>query len=150
MNMIVGVLSFVALLFAGHVQEPGTAMIRVDGAVEKLGTWTTERLTKEFAGDIRTVPYTLKGEKGEARCVPLLTLVRAARPRLDPKRKNHLVAFVVIVRAEDGYAAAFSLGELLPENGKREVWVAQTHLALYIVRPPLLQQSRTGSHPRKG
>src|SRR5262249_52793427 len=86
--------------------------------------WTVAQLRKEFAADIRTVPYTLKKEKGTARCLPLMTLIQAAQPRLDPRRKNHLLAFAVIVRAEDGYAVCFSLGELLPEHGKRAVWLA--------------------------
>src|SRR6185295_18777948 len=65
-----------------------------------------------------------KNEESTARALSLLTLIQAARPRLDPKRKNHLLAFAVFVRAKDGYTTSFSLGELLPEQGKREVWIA--------------------------
>lgn len=97
---------------------------RVDGAVEKPGEWTTARLQQELAGDIKTVTYTLRGETAQAHCVPLLTLLQAAKPRLNPKVKNHQLAFVALVRAADGYAVAFSLGELLPQYGKQQVWIA--------------------------
>ena len=79
---------------------------------------------KEFSGDIRTVHYSLKGEDGSARCVPLLTLLQAAQPKLNRKVKNHQLAFVALVRADDGYTIAFSLGELLPEFGKQGVFLA--------------------------
>ncbi len=106
-----------------HLQQT-PATFRITGAVEKPGEWTSEQLAKEFAGDIKTVSFTLKGEKGEARCVPLLILLQSARLHLDPKAKNHELAFVALVRAEDGYTIAFSLGELLPKFGRRQVWVA--------------------------
>lgn len=101
--------------------------LRIEGAVYKAGDWTAESLFQDFAGDIKTVSSTLKGVKGEARCIPLLSLVQAAKPRLNAKIKNHQLAFIVIVRAEDGYTVAFSLGELLPAYGKRAVWLALDH-----------------------
>jgi hypothetical protein len=97
---------------------------RLEGAVEKPGSWTSERLATEFAGDVKTVDFTLKGEKGQARCVPLLAFLQAAKPRLNSKAKNHQLAFIALVRAEDGYTIAFTLGELLPQFGKRQVWLA--------------------------
>ena len=105
-----------------HSQRKET--FRIEGAIAKPGDWSRERLEKEFAADLKTVAYTLKGEKGEARCIPLLSLVQAAHLRLNAKIKNHPLAFVVIVRADDGYTVTFSMGELLPANGKREVWLA--------------------------
>lgn len=97
---------------------------RIEGAVEKSDDWTVERLSKEFAGEVKTVSYMRKETKEEARCVPLLSLVQAAKPRLNPKVKNHALAFVVLVRADDGYTMAFSMGELTPAVGKRDVWLA--------------------------
>lgn len=96
----------------------------VMGAVAKPSYWTFEKLAKEFAAEVQSVDYVLKGSKGTAKCVPLLSLLKAAEPRLNPKVKNHLLAFVAFVRAEDGYTASFSLGELQKDIGKREVWIA--------------------------
>ncbi len=107
-----------------QTQTARSESLRVSGAVEKPGEWTTARLTKEFAGDLKTVSYTRKGVKGEARCLPLIAFLEAARPRVNPKIKNHTLAFVAFVRGGDGYTAAFSLGELLPQYGKRSVWLA--------------------------
>jgi hypothetical protein len=56
--------------------------------------------------------------------VPLFALIEAARPRVDPQRKNHRVGFAVITQARDGYTVAFSLAELSPDIGDRKVWVA--------------------------
>jgi hypothetical protein len=111
-----------AILDISHSQKQDA--FRIAGAVEKPGEWTPEQLKKEFAGDIKTVSYTLKGEKGEAHCLPLLTLIQAAKPRLNPKAKNHQLAFAIMVRADDGYTICFSMGELLPQVGKRAVWLA--------------------------
>lgn len=107
-----------------HPTRRAETTFHIAGAVENADDWTAERLATTFAGDVKTVSYTLKGEKGEARCIPLLTLLQAAKPRLNTKAKNHQLAFVALVRAEDGYTIAFSLGELLPAFGKRQVWVA--------------------------
>ncbi len=97
---------------------------RIEGAVDRPGDWTRTRLTNEFAADIKSVSYTLKGGKSQAHCIPLLTLVQAAKPRLNPKAKNHQLAFAVMVRADDGYTVCFSMGELSPRIGKRAVWLA--------------------------
>ena len=110
-----------------HHQPAAKQTFRIQGAVEKPAPWTAALLSKAFAGDVKLISYTLKGEKGQARCVPLLSLVQAAKPRLNAKIKNHSLAFVIVVRAEDGYMVAFSLGELLPAYGRREVWLALDH-----------------------
>ena len=109
---------------AGAKAKKSDASFTISGAVAKPGEWTVERLSKEFAADIKMVEYTLKGHKGQARCIPLLAVLKATELRLNPKVKNHLLAFVAFVRAEDGYTVSFSLGELQPEVGKREVWIA--------------------------
>lgn len=107
---------------AQHV-DPAKSF-RVEGRIEKPGEWTPERLAKEFASDVKTVSYTSNGEQGEARCVPLIALIQASKPRISAKIKNHQLAFAIIVHAADGYTAVFSMGELLPSIGKREVWIA--------------------------
>lgn len=98
--------------------------LHVGGAVDKPGDWTVARLEKEFAGQIRTVPYVLKGQPGTAHCLSLLTLVEAVQPHLNPKIKHHLLSFMVVAQGRDGYTASFSLGEMLPANGQRDVWLA--------------------------
>lgn len=114
-------LSFVFVPAASGQQEKS---FRVSGAVAKPGIWTLARLTKEFAAEIKTVDYVLKNNKGQARCVPLLAVLKASHPRLNPKVKNHHLAFTALVRADDGYTISFSWGELQPDVGKREVWLA--------------------------
>jgi sulfur carrier protein ThiS len=66
----------------------------------------------------------MKDQEHTARCIPLLALVEAAQPRLDPQQKNHRVGFVVVVRARDGYTSSFSLAELAADLGGRKVWIA--------------------------
>jgi hypothetical protein len=114
----------VALAAPHGKQVAVTPAFRLTGAVEKPGDWTADRLAKEFAGDVKTFSYSLKGEKGESRGVPLLALLQSAHLKVNPKVKNNEMAFVALVRAEDGYTIAFTLGELLPKFGNRQVWVA--------------------------
>jgi hypothetical protein len=99
-------------------------VFRVEGAVERPASWTAERLTKDFASEIRTITYTSKGEKETARCVPLLAVIKAAGLKENPKAKNAALAFAVVVRASDGYATCFSMGELTADVGNRDVYVA--------------------------
>ena len=110
---------------AAHQEQPSKAeTIKIIGAVEKPREWTPDQIKTEFATEIKTVPYTLKGNKGEAQCLPLITLVQAAKLKINPKQKNHELAFAVVVKGRDGYAACFSYGELLPQIGNRAVWLA--------------------------
>ena len=112
------------LLMAAAHSQTGKQTFHIEGAIEKSGEWSVDRLSKEFTGEIKNVFYTLKGEKGEAKCVPLLAFVQAAKPRLNAKVKNHPLSFAIIIRAKDGYTVTFGLGELMPAYGKREVWLA--------------------------
>lgn len=121
--MVAGIVRFTA-----RAQDTSQAskpeVIRIFGAVEKPREWTPERIKTELAADVKVVPYTLKGVKGEAHCIPLMTLIQAAKLKLSPKPKNHELAVAIIVMGRDGYAACFSYGELQPQIGKRAVWVA--------------------------
>ena len=101
--------------------------IRVVGDVETPGEWTADRIRKDLAADVREVTVTLKGKQSKAHCVPLLSLVDAAKLKVDPKIRKHRIAFVISVRGRDGYTAAFSVGEVEAELGKRDVWVALDH-----------------------
>ena len=123
-NTPLSLLIILALLAAASLAWGDEAAIKVGGDVAKPGEWAAARLAREFAGQMKTVRYTLAGKEHTSRCVPLLALVQAAQPRIDANRKNARVGFVVILRARDGYAVAFSLAELQPDLGNRPVWIA--------------------------
>src|ERR1700731_3090360 len=103
--------------FVAHAQDAkqpaNPATIKVAGAVEAPKEWTIDQIKTEFAADIKTVPYTLKGVKGGAQSVPLISIIKAAKLKVNPKQKNHELAYAVVVKGRDGYAACFSYGELL-------------------------------------
>src|SRR5271170_2550136 len=76
--------------------EPVKSMtIQLSGAVEKPAEWSLEEIAKTFAADVTEVSYTLKGQAGKAHVVPLVKLVLAAKPKIDPAQKNHIIAFSV-------------------------------------------------------
>ena len=53
-------------------------------------------------------------------------MIRRRGPALNPRVKNDRVRFLVLARGWDGYAATFSLAELLPEFGHAAAWLAGT------------------------
>ena len=118
------ILAASASLTAGRGDTPPAAAFQVGGAVASPRSWTVPQLPRELAGDVRTVHYTLKGKPHQAHGVPLLAVLQAARPTFHPHVKNDRVRFVVRVRGRDGYDAAFSLAELLPEFGHAAAWLA--------------------------
>src|SRR5215469_14060392 len=128
MLLMAGVLLGGGVLTAAEPQN----VIHVDGAVAKPGDWTAARIANDLATELRPLHYESRGRKHVSKCVPLLALLKAAGvqttlkmdPSADPKTKNMPVRLVVIVIAQDGYAAAFSLAEMLPELGRRDVWLA--------------------------
>jgi DMSO/TMAO reductase YedYZ molybdopterin-dependent catalytic subunit len=107
-------------------------VIRVGGQVAQASDWTAARLEKELATDMQTVQFTSHGQQHAAKCVSLLDLLKAAGvetdlkmgPKVDPKEKNYALRLMVIVAGRDGYTAAFSLGELLPDVGHEDAWLA--------------------------
>ena len=101
-----------------------TAALTILGAVGKPQRWTNAQLQSEFAGQIKEIDYTLKGTPHKARCLPLLTLLEAVQPRYDTKIKRHNLAFVIALRSGDGYTVTLSMGELLPDYGNKEAWLA--------------------------
>jgi hypothetical protein len=105
--------------------EPAKSMtIQLSGAVEKPAEWSLEEIAKTFAADVTEVSYTLKGQAGKAHVVPLVKLVLAAKPKIDPAQKNHIIAFSVVVRGRDGYAATFSLAEIHPDFAAAAIYMA--------------------------
>ncbi len=105
---------------------PGEQLITVGGQVTMPKTWSAAQIQADFANEIKTIKYTSKDHPHTAMAVPLLTLINAAAPALEPKNKHDQLRLVVVIEAKDGYIATFALAELLPENGNREVWAAVT------------------------
>ena len=108
----------------GRADAPPTATLQVGGAVAAARSWTVPQLRQALAGEVRVVHYTLQGKPHQAHCVPLLAVIQAARPGFHPQVKNDRVRFLVLMRGKDGYSAAFSLAELLPEFGHAAAWLA--------------------------
>jgi DMSO/TMAO reductase YedYZ molybdopterin-dependent catalytic subunit len=127
-HVLFGFLAATPVVFAG--ERPHA--LHVDGQVAQPSDWPSSRLEKNFAADMQTVPYTSHGQQHSAKCVALVTLLKAAGvqtelkmdPKADPKAKNYPLRFVVLVAGRDGYSTAFSLGELMPEVGHAAVWLA--------------------------
>ncbi|MCA9316802.1 MAG: hypothetical protein KDB73_15055 [Planctomycetes bacterium] len=107
--------------------EPDTAAamaVRIAGAVDAPSSMTNEQLRATCSNELELVTYTIRGEQHQATCVPLALLVAKARPKLPEGRNHPDLAFVVAVRARDGYTAAFSFGELDGKLGDAKVYVA--------------------------
>lgn len=103
-------------------EAPSLAVVGTVGRSPRL---TNAALAAQFAAEIKSVHYTVKGKPHVARCVPLLALIRAVTLRpYAPKRKNPFLSFVVVVTGVDGYTVAFSWAELSPEYGNTTVYIA--------------------------
>lgn len=125
-------LAAVLILFAAAA-DPRPADVSVTGpGAAKPGHWSVERIKADFAAEVKEVSYVSHGRKQTSHAVPLLSLLKAAGvptgvgtdPKADPKVKNRALRLAVTCASDDGYAATFSLGELLAEGGDRAVWVA--------------------------
>jgi len=118
------------LLCIGAAQADNA--IRVAGDVSSPTDWTADQLKQQFAGEIKQIHFTSKGQPHVSDCVALLSLLKAAgaptdfkmTPGADPKTKNLPLRLVVVVAGRDGYAVTFSLAELLPQFGNKDVWLA--------------------------
>ncbi|MCA9314628.1 MAG: hypothetical protein KDB73_03980 [Planctomycetes bacterium] len=110
--------------------EPDTATaltLQVGGAVEAPSSMTNEELRSRCEDDLEQVTYTIRGEQHQATCIALAKLVAQARPKLPEGRNHPDLAFVVAVRARDGYTASFSFGELDAMLGGAKAYVALDH-----------------------
>lgn len=110
--------------FARAEDGESSSPIHVSGAVNKPGDWTADKLRETFGAQLKKVEYTAKGQKHASTCVPLLAIVQAADPVTDPKHKNFAMRLAVVVSASDGYAVTFGMGDLMPDVGNREAWLA--------------------------
>jgi hypothetical protein len=126
-------LAFVAALIAPTAFcDPADFSLHVDGAQTPDSNWTAAQLESKFVGEITPIQYASHGKTHTFKCVPLITLLKAAgapaefkmQPKADPKVKSYALRFAVVAHGRDGYVAAFSMAELLPDIGNRHVWVA--------------------------
>jgi hypothetical protein len=122
------------LAFTLFISQPARADegVRVTGTDGTCQTFTAARLKEALASDVKTLEYSSRGEKHTCTGVSLLAVLKAAGvpvglkmdPKADPHVKNYNLRLAVVVQGGDGYTAAFSLAELLPEIGGREAWLA--------------------------
>jgi hypothetical protein len=117
---------------AAPAHETAAVMLRIMGALAKPQEWTAEQMREQFSKEIQKVSYTSRGQKVESRCVSLYAVLKAAgaevelkmNPGTESSKKNRPLRFAVVVVGRDGYTAVYSLAELLPEVGGRQVWLA--------------------------
>ncbi len=99
--------------------------IRVFGDVAAPTSWNHDEIEAEFADHVRLVEHVTKRlERHRLRAVPLVRLIEASRPVLDSSRKNPKLAVVVVLRARDGYAIAYTYDEIAPHAGEPTVFLA--------------------------
>jgi len=111
------------LLLASSPANAGES-IRITGTDGTAQTWAPARIKEVLASDLKA--------KHTANAIPLLALLEGAGvpvalkmdPKADPKSKNYNLRLAVVIEAGDGYTATFSLAELMPEIGGKEVWLA--------------------------
>ena len=98
--------------------------ISIQGDIASPQSWTPDQIRSSFAKDGKTLQYTLKGIKHSGYVVPLMSLINAGGPKIDPRIKSHELRFVVVIEARDGYTAAIDLADLMPAIGNHEAWIA--------------------------
>ena len=111
-------------------QDPPPLHIHGDGIAPT--DWTVDQIEKQLAAEITPITYAGHGQPHVFKCVPLISLLKAAgvptdlkmQPNSDPKTKSYSLRYVAVVRGRDGYIVAFSLAELIPAVGNRHVWLA--------------------------
>jgi hypothetical protein len=104
-------------------QEPTTVMVR--GDVLKSRQWSIEDLKKQFPQEVQSIKFSLSKDKPQqtATGIPLLSLIKAAEPRIEKTQKHYDLTFLVILEARDSYRIFFSLAELLPQCGNGQAWL---------------------------
>jgi len=111
-----------ASLWAKSDEVPTT--FRIQGTVTKAQTWNVSRLEQEFKNDLKTLSYSIKDKEYTSRCIPLLSLIKAAGPNFGTQQKHSELRLLIKVEGRDGYSVWYSLGELLPEFGNRAIYIA--------------------------
>lgn len=122
----------ILLLFNNlSAQEPDMTM-SIRGDVKKPGQWSPEQLRKQFADQVKKVEFTdpfSSWKKKTGNGIPLLSVIKAAEPRLETVTKFHKdqmhydMSFLVILEARDKFRVYFSLAELIPQLGPADVYL---------------------------
>jgi hypothetical protein len=123
--LVVAVIPAVAL--AGNT-------LTIDGsATTQPSTFTVDQLKQQPGAPTTQISYNSHdGSRHHSTCIAVLDLLHATGfstkvkmdPKADPKTKHPELRMTVTARAADGYAVVFSLAELLPDIGRRAVWIA--------------------------
>ena len=110
---------FLASGAAAQAQDPKLRIEGVDGK------------SSEFRmADMRALPQASfeltdhDGKKTEYEGVPLIELLRKAGAPLGEKLRGKEHTVVALIECSDGYRVAFTLGELAPEFGARQILLA--------------------------
>lgn len=113
-------------------QPQDSPPLHIHGDGIALTDWTVDKIQKQFAAEITPITYAGHSGSHVFKCVPLISLLKAAgvptdlkmQPNSDPKAKSYSLRFVAVTRGRDGYVVAFSLAELIPDVGNHHVWLA--------------------------
>jgi hypothetical protein len=124
-------LSFALIVSIAASTYAQTDSVTVTGEVDHPGNWSVADLKSQLASDFKTIQISRRGQQHSADVVPLLSLLKAAGTKMDlkmgpsvaPTDKNYPLRLIVIVTGRDGYAATFSLAELLPQFGNHAAWL---------------------------
>jgi hypothetical protein len=133
-NGLAAMLLLMAALIAAD-QPPAQSLpaVHVSGAgIATPADWSAARIKSDMADQIKTIEYSSHGQTHHSTCVPVLEILQASGlgtelkhdPTADPRTKHIPLRLAVTVLGKDGYAATFSLAELLPSVGKAQAWLA--------------------------
>ena len=112
-------------------QESAMTM-SIGGDVKKPRLWSAEQLKAQFADQIKEVKFTdpfSSWQKKTGKGIPLLSVIKAAEPRLERVTKFHKdqmhydMSFLAILEARDNFRVYFSLAELMPQLGSTEIYL---------------------------
>jgi hypothetical protein len=124
------------LLAATPAGAAPPAGLSLEGAVSRPGTVGPAELTTLPQLSLPVVQGTEHGlTRNRYAGVLLWDLLQRAGPRDDPKIKHAGLRHTVLVTGRDGYAVAFSFGELDPAAGAEPVMVIQAAHGLDLVVP---------------
>lgn len=106
--------------------------LSIGGDIKKPGQWSAEQLKTQFGDQVKEVKFTdpfSSWQKKTGNGIPLLSVIKAAEPRLEKVTKFHKdqmhydMSFLVILEARDKFRVYFSLAELMPQLGSTEIYL---------------------------
>ena len=96
--------------------QDSAATLSIRGDIQKPTQWSVQELKMQFASQAQEIKFTAGMDKGVkvGTGIPLLSVIQAAAPKIDPRISHHNLKFLVILEAKDSYQSFFSLAELTP------------------------------------